>query len=327
MKTGRAHQSLRDSRAIEKPEAVTCHSEESQRTNLCFTDSVPFFPWIVEGTSFASGGWSLLSKVVFRRTRDQKLMSIQSNSFYFFSEEDKNWQLDQTKKRNTAHLSEKTAEKSMEEDEAPACKAHPPVLINGSRSVKGRDNNYFLFHWENTMSCIHVLEKATTEQDSLLPWPAAEVHVGQYVDHEWTWSWLSFDRLFFFQFLPLRLNLFVLLSTFVAAYIVVCSWLICSECNDVQPGHSFYSKWPFGPSQHISKKSNLSHWWTVHFWVEWSRSKKARAKLVRSANAQAGQLVEKCFDRMRGHLARRKVVGGIKISCYFLSFWPGKLFL
>ena len=47
METGRAHQSLRDRRAIEKPEAVARHSEESQRRiarTLYFTDAVPFFP-------------------------------------------------------------------------------------------------------------------------------------------------------------------------------------------------------------------------------------------------------------------------------------------
>ena len=45
IETGRANQSLRDKRAIEKPEAVTRHSEESQRsTNVCCIDAVPFFP-------------------------------------------------------------------------------------------------------------------------------------------------------------------------------------------------------------------------------------------------------------------------------------------
>ena len=94
METGRAHQFLQDRRVIEKPEAVTRHSEESQRrialTCISQTYTVPFFPWIVEGTSFAWGGWPLLSRVVFRQARGQKRISI-------------------------CH-SEQTAEKSMEED-------------------------------------------------------------------------------------------------------------------------------------------------------------------------------------------------------------------
>ena len=64
METWRAHQSesLRDRRAIEKPEAVTRHSEESQRrknAHVYFTETVPLFPWVVEGTSFA---WGLKKK-------------------------------------------------------------------------------------------------------------------------------------------------------------------------------------------------------------------------------------------------------------------------
>ena len=77
METGRIHQSFLDRRAIEKPEAVTRHSEESQRriARTCiFIDNVPFFPWIVQGTAFAWGRWPFLSKVVLRRTRDQKHM-------------------------------------------------------------------------------------------------------------------------------------------------------------------------------------------------------------------------------------------------------------
>ena len=85
------------------------------------------------------------------------------------------------KKKHSAAIChcEKTAEEAWRRTKSPACKAHPPVLINGSRSVKGRDNKDFLFHGENTMSCIHVHEKATTEQPvhSLLPWPAAGVCV------------------------------------------------------------------------------------------------------------------------------------------------------
>ena len=41
-------------------------------TKVYFTNAVPFFPWIVEGTAFAWGGWPLLLKVVLRRTKDQK---------------------------------------------------------------------------------------------------------------------------------------------------------------------------------------------------------------------------------------------------------------
>ena len=53
VEAGRAHQSLRGRRAIEKPEAVTRRSEESQRriilalTWISQTYTVPFFPWIV----------------------------------------------------------------------------------------------------------------------------------------------------------------------------------------------------------------------------------------------------------------------------------------
>ena len=55
------HESLRDRRAIQKPEAVTRHSEESQRrkTRTFITETVPLFPWVVEGTSFA---WGLKNK-------------------------------------------------------------------------------------------------------------------------------------------------------------------------------------------------------------------------------------------------------------------------
>ena len=54
------------------------------------------------------------------------------------------------------HPEDSWKKKSMEEDWAPARKAHQPVLINGSWSVKGIDNKDFLFHGENTMLCIHV---------------------------------------------------------------------------------------------------------------------------------------------------------------------------
>ena len=63
METWRAHQSksLRDRRAIEKPEAVIRHSEESQRRKRArvFHRTMPLFPWVVEGTSFA---WGLKKK-------------------------------------------------------------------------------------------------------------------------------------------------------------------------------------------------------------------------------------------------------------------------
>ena len=70
------------------------------------------------------------------------------------------------------------------------------------------------------MSCIHVHEKATTEQHvhSLLPWPwpAAGVRVDVIeLNHGCLLTG------FFFQFLSLRLTLFVLLSTSVAAHVMV----------------------------------------------------------------------------------------------------------
>ena len=57
----------------------------------------------------------------------------------------------------------------MTEDQAPTCKAHPLILINGSRSVKSTDDKDFPFHREKT--CIHVHGHATAEQHvhSLFP--------------------------------------------------------------------------------------------------------------------------------------------------------------
>ena len=54
VETGRVHHSLRDRRGIEKPEAVTRQSEitAENSTNVYFTDTVPYFPGIVDGTSF-----------------------------------------------------------------------------------------------------------------------------------------------------------------------------------------------------------------------------------------------------------------------------------
>ena len=87
---------------------------------------------------------------------------------------------------------------------------------------------------------------------------------------------------------------FVLLSTFVATYVMVYSWL-----NEVRAmlfsrggggegegegegggGRVFFSiqSGLFGQSQHNSKKNNLSHRRAIHLWVDWSRSEKAQAK-------------------------------------------------
>ena len=77
------------------------------------------------------------------------------NSLLFFSDEDKNWQLDQVRKKaQRSYLPLwKDSWESKQEDKAPACQAHPLILINGSQSVKGRDKKDFLFQGENTMSC------------------------------------------------------------------------------------------------------------------------------------------------------------------------------
>ena len=72
------------------------------------------------------------------------------------------------------------------------------------------------------------------------------------LEHDCLLTW------FFFQFLSLRITLFVLLSTFtVAAYVMVCSWLGVVRAMMFNRGILFYSKWPFVQSQRISKKSNL----------------------------------------------------------------------
>ena len=69
------------------------------------------------------------------------------------------------------------------------------------------------------MSCTYVHEKATTEQHvhSLLPWGQLQRYVYIHViklDHDCLLT-------FFFQFLSLRLTLFVLFSSSVAAYVMV----------------------------------------------------------------------------------------------------------
>ena len=93
------------------------------------------------------------------------------------------------------------------------------------------------------MKCVDVHEKAITEQHvhSFLPWPAAGVRVDAC---HWTWACLFSDGLFFFKFLSLRLTLFkkkvVLLSTFVAAHVMVCSWLSVVRAILFKRGILFY---------------------------------------------------------------------------------------
>ena len=137
----------------------------------------------------------------------------------------------------------------------------------------------------------------------------------------WTWSWLSMSSatgFFFFQFLSLRLTLCVLLSTFLAAYVVVCSWLCVVRAMVFNRGiflfrMAFWWKVKVKVSYltsvakqaktaflHISKKSNLSHWWTVHLWVEWSWSEKARAKFSAERECPGNAGLESWYYRKRG---------------------------
>ena len=72
----------------------------------------------------------------------------------------------------------------------------------------------------------------------------------------------------------------------------VCHGMFVIQCNEnimFSRGILFYSKWPFGQRQHISKKNNLFHWRAIHLWVEWSRSKNRKLEQIsaRSANEWA----------------------------------------
>ena len=102
------------------------------------------------------------------------------------------------------------------------------------------------------------------------------------------WSWLSFDGLFFNFFPGVSSSLLLLIFQlkFVAAYVMICSWLGVVRAMMFNRSILFYSKWFFCQSKHIKKENNLSHWWTVHLWIEWTCSEKARAKFRVSAERE-----------------------------------------
>ena len=125
--------------------------------------------------------------------------------------------------------------------------------------------------------------------------------------HHWSWSWLSvFWRVFFllnffpcvsllwfcFQLSLPRMSWFVHVLSVVRA--IMFNW-----------GILFYSKWPFGQSQHTSKKSNLSHWWTVYLWVEWSRSENASGKFSVECEGLPGVHAEELQRRKAGKMSKR----------------------
>ena len=111
------------------------------------------------------------------------------------------------------------------------------------------------------------------------------------------WSWLSFDGLFF-QILSLRLTPFVHLSTEVGCCVshsTVCSWLGVVWAMMFNRGILFYSKWPFGQSQHIKEKQSFSFVNSSSLdWVNMNResSSKVHQRGARMpGQRRAGQLV------------------------------------
>ena len=139
------------------------------------------------------------------------------------------------------------------------------------------------------MSWIHVHEKARSSM--LIPCSHGQLQRVVYMHVIERLIKTVFWRAFFFHFFPcVSFLLFIFQLKFVAAYVMVCSWLGVVRAMMFNRGILFYSKWPFGQSQHIKKKSNLSHWWTVHTWIEWTnawiRSKRESSSKVHQRGAR-----------------------------------------
>ena len=107
-----------------------------------------------------------------------------------------------------------------------------------------------------------------------------------------------FWRAFFFQILSLRLTPFVHLSTEVrccVSHSTVCSWLGVVWAMMFNRGILFYSKWPFGQSQHIKEKQSFS--FVNSSSLDWMNMKQESPSKVHQRGARApgqrraGQLV------------------------------------
>ena len=129
----------------------------------------------------------------------------------------------------------------------------------------------------------------------LLPWPAAE---GRVDACHWTVDHDCHLTGFFFQILSLRVTPFVHLSTEVRCCVshrTECSWLGVVWAMLFNRGILFYSKWPFGQSQHIKEKQSFS--FVNSSSLDWVNMKRESSSKVHQRGARmpgqrrVGQLV------------------------------------
>ena len=255
METWRAHQSAWvPSRQAGDPETRSSYPSlwgvtEEKNAHAYFTETVPLFPGVVEGTSFA---WGL-------------------------------------KNKHSAAIchAEKTPEKGI-----PTLIRHPPAKRTHHYWTTARDRQRAettrtFFFVEKTRCHEYTYKRRPGVACAFRLAPMASCRGSCRCTSLNGWSWLSFDGLFFFFS-----NSFLACHSFCASFnwssllrkssycmfMTRCSTCVCEQWCSI--GAFFSIQNGLLVKANTLKKSNLSHSRTVHLWIEWTWSEKARAKFI-----------------------------------------------
>ena len=295
METWRAHQSAWvPSRQAGDPETRSSYPSlwgvtEEKNAHAYFTETVPLFPGVVEGTSFFF--FSVHCAAVFSSSKFEQYTSIDA---YTTNIDMANWETERERegeienrerkargqrrykgreqgtsfawglknKHNAAIChAEKTPEKGI-----PTLIRHPPAKRTHRYWTTARDRQRAettrtFFFVEKTRCHEYTYKRRPGVACAFRLAPMARCRGSCRCMSLNGWSWPSFDGLFFFQILSLRVTPFVHLSTEVRCCVshrTVCSWLGVVWAMMFNRGILFYSKWPFGQSQHIKEKQSFS---------------------------------------------------------------------